>query len=302
MTAGDMESAAPTITVLTPTYNRADKLGRLFESLTAQTYRDFEWVVVDDGSVDDTPQLLAGLAAGAPFPVRVFRKENGGRHTAYNLGVREAAGRLCAVIDDDDWYVPTALERLVHHWDRLPDPARFAEVQGHCMRPNGELIGTLFPTDEFDSDGLELAHVHHVRGDKIGIIRTDVLREFPFPEQFLGYTEERIVWNRIASRYRTRGVNEYLAYKEYLPTGISNTQFERHVAMSAQRLLYYEELLAANRRLPLPEQYKAYANLVRNGLHQGRPLRRQAGSVPSKLWWAAAVPAGFALYGRDRRA
>ena len=77
MTAGDMESAAPTITVLTPTYNRADKLGRLFESLTAQTYRDFEWVVVDDGSVDDTARVMEAWVKDARFKYHRLPKNIG---------------------------------------------------------------------------------------------------------------------------------------------------------------------------------------------------------------------------------
>ncbi len=123
----------PTITVLTATHNRADKLRRLYESLTLQTYTDFEWLVVDDGSGDDTADVVAALIAEASFPARYIYQENRGRHVALNVGVREAVGGFCAVIDDDDWYAPDGLERLMFHWNALPDKERFAEVQGLCL-------------------------------------------------------------------------------------------------------------------------------------------------------------------------
>ncbi len=286
------------ITVLTPTYNRADKLGRLYESLCAQTFRDFEWVVVDDGSADATAEVVAGLAAGAPFPVRYVRKQNGGRHTAINAGVREAAGTFCAVIDDDDWYRPNALERLKFHWDAIPDPDRFAEVQGLCEE-DGAIIGTAYPVDVFDSDYYELTHVLGVWGDKIGMIRTDVLREFPFPE--LGsYVEPRMLWLRMSALYRIRGVNEVLAGKEYLPDGVTKSLHSQHERLAGARLAYYEELLAMRRPMPTRARYKTYANLVRTSLHEHRSFRAQAGAVPARGWLAAAIPAGVVLYRRDR--
>ena len=293
---------APSITVLTATHNRAGTLRRLYDSLVLQTYRDFEWLVVDDGSTDDTEAVVAALAEEAPFPVRYVRKENGGRHTAFNLGVREAAGPMCAVIDDDDWYAPEGLARLKSHWDGIPDQERFAEVQGLCATESGALVGAAYPEPVFDSDYFELTEVLHITGDRLGMIRTDVLRRFPFPETFGGsFVDERIVWNRISVSYRTRGFNEIVGYKEYLDTGLSLTHQARHAELSEQRLLYYEELLAMGRRLPVASRYKAYANLIRNGLHQGRSPVSQLGSTPGKAWWLAAAPAGILLYARDRR-
>jgi glycosyltransferase involved in cell wall biosynthesis len=289
------------VTVLTPTCDRAEKLGRLYESLCAQTFRDFEWLVIDDGSVDETPEVMAELVASAPFRVRYLRKENGGRHSAFNLGVREAAGTYCAVIDDDDRYLPQALERLRANWDAIAEPMQFVEVQGLCQTLEGELIGNLYPNDIFDSDYFELTHVLGVEGDRIGMIRTAVLREFPFPEPSNdNYVEPRIVWTRMSSRYRIRCVNEVLAEKEYLPSGITNSMLEQHVKLAGARLMYWEELLAMRRPLPARVRYKAYANLVRTSLHRKSSLWVQARAVPARGWLVAALPAGFILYTRDR--
>ena len=94
------------ITVFTPTYNRAYTLKRLFESLQDQTFRDFEWLVVDDGSTDNTQELLADMQDNATFPMRVFRQENSGKHIAINLGAREAAGEWFFIVDSDDSLPP----------------------------------------------------------------------------------------------------------------------------------------------------------------------------------------------------
>lgn len=293
----------PRITVCTPAYNRAGTLPRLHESLLAQTYTDFEWLVVDDGSTDDTAEVVAALARRSPFEVRYLRKENEGKHIALNRAVEACNGRFLAVLDSDDWYLPHSLERLAHHWDRLPDPTRFAEVQGLCADEHGAVIGDRYPADVFDADYYTLTQVHRLRGDRTGMIRVDVLRAHPFPEGFAGvYVPEAIVWNRIARSYLIRGVNEVLARKEYLPEGITRKRARLHREQSGPRLLALEELLdlAQSRPLPPRARLKAYANLSRYGLHQGRGLRAQAARAPSARSWLAALPVGLALYARDR--
>ena len=95
------------ITILTPTFNRAHLLPRLFESLTHQTDFDFEWLVIDDGSTDGTSDLFAGNTfLSAPFPIRYYRQENGGKHCALNAGVKQAKGDFIFIADSDDWLLP----------------------------------------------------------------------------------------------------------------------------------------------------------------------------------------------------
>ena len=100
-------------TVFTATYNRVSLLPRLHESLRTQTFQNFEWIIVDDGSTDDTRQLITSWSSASPFPIRYIWKPNGGKHTAINVGVRKATGYLFAAIDSDDYYVPEALERML---------------------------------------------------------------------------------------------------------------------------------------------------------------------------------------------
>jgi glycosyltransferase involved in cell wall biosynthesis len=293
----------PLITVCSPTYNRAATLPRLHDSLCAQTFTDFEWVVVDDGSTDDTAELVAALAGRSPFPVRYHRQENAGKHVALNRGAELARGRFVAIVDSDDWYLPACLERLKHHWDAIPDPSGFAEVQGLCADEHGRVLGDRYPADVYDSDYYTLTQVLRLRGDRNGMFRTDVLRAHPFPEEFRSVlVPEAIVLNRIARRYRIRGFNEVVAQKEYLETGLSRRGRERPAEAAGPRLLLLRELLEMAEARPLPRgaRFKAYANLSRYGLHERQSLAAIAAGAPDRGLWAATLPLGAALYLRDR--
>src|SRR5437868_12321251 len=113
-------------TVFTPTFNRAATLHRVYESLCQQNVatRTFEWVVVDDGSTDTTKDLVESWARSAPFPIRYFWQENGGKHRAWNRGVSVAEGELFVCIDSDDALLPDSLHRLFSHWDSLTEAER----------------------------------------------------------------------------------------------------------------------------------------------------------------------------------
>jgi glycosyltransferase involved in cell wall biosynthesis len=296
-------TAAPRIAVCTPTHDRAATLPRLHESLCAQTFRDFEWLVIDDGSTDETSELITAVAARSPFAVRYFRQENAGKHVALNRASRECQSSFVAVLDSDDWYLPNCLERLVHHWDRLADPTRYAEVQGLCADERGTVLGDKYPTDVFDADYYQMTQIYRLRGDRAGMIRTDVLRAHPFPEEFTStFVPEAIVHNRIAQNYLIRGFNEVIAQKEYLPDGLTRGHAHRHGEAAGPRLLHLEELLdmAKTRPLPAEVRLKAYANLSRYGLHEGRRPWTLARSAPSPALWLATLPLGVGLYVRDR--
>lgn len=200
-------------TVFTPTFNRAHTLRRIFDALHAQTCRDFEWLVVDDGSTDGTRELMRKLASEASFPVRYVHQENRGKHVAFNTGVAAARGRLFLPIDSDDSCVPHALERFRYHWDRIPPDARarFTGVTALGADPAGAVKGTRFPSGVIDSDSNEMMYRFGITGDKWGFHRIEILRQHPFPElPGAKFVPEGIVWSAIARKYKTRFVNEAL--------------------------------------------------------------------------------------------
>jgi glycosyltransferase involved in cell wall biosynthesis len=288
------------VTVVTPTYNRATYLRRLYGSLCVQTFTDFEWVVVDDGSSDGTGPIVREWQRNSPFPIRYLRQENSGRHIAVNCGVREARGEYCAVIDSDDWYVPRALERMLYYWGTLEEERdRFANVEGLCVHEDGSLVGTRFPADVLDSNNFELVFKHKVRGDKKGMYRTAVLRAFPFPETKGIFVSEDAVFFKIAESFSSRFVNEIWAYNEYLPGGIRMSMEKDKQPFATGLLLQQETLIALRLDKPARLVLKSYANFVRYSLHAGRGFREQFSRAPTPLLWATLVPVGILLYLKD---
>ena len=292
-------------TVFTPTYNRGHVLHRAYESLRAQTYRDFEWLVIDNASTDDTPALVEGWRAEASFPIRYVRNEtNIGRQGSWARAIREARGELFTELRSADGLVADALERLRHHWDAIPPDERggFSAVSALAMDEHGRIIGTPFPADVLDSNSIELRHRYKVRGDKWGFQRTAVLRQLEIP-QIPGYTgaiAEAITWRQIARRYRTRYVNEPLrVYWQDQPPGLSRpvvgwTNAPGRVVEAEDRL---NNDLAWLRVVPLSFLREAVA-YVCSSLHANRPLRRQWQPLrpAARLLWAAGLPAGVAFY------
>jgi glycosyltransferase involved in cell wall biosynthesis len=203
----------PAFTVFTPTYNRVHTLGRVYGSLQKQTLRDFEWLIVDDGSSDDTFELIQSWQREADFPIRYFRQDHQGKHIAFNRGVQEAYGELFLLIDSDDEFLSEALERFLHHWESIPMDQReqFVGVTALCIDQNAKLVGDPYPWDIIDSDALEIRYRYKIRGEKWGFNRTAVLKEFLFPEILKRtYLPEGIIWNKIARKYKTRFINEGL--------------------------------------------------------------------------------------------
>jgi len=200
-------------TIFTPTYNRGHTLHRVYESLQSQTFRDFEWLIVDDGSTDNTQKLVETWKQEASFPIRYIYQSNQGKHIAFNRGVNEARGALFLTSDSDDSFVPEALERFKYHWDSIPEEEQelFSAVTALCKDQFGKQIGTSFPQDVTDSNSLEIRYKYKVKGEKWGFQRTDVLKAYPFPETHKQtYIPEGIIWNKIARKYQTRFVNEHL--------------------------------------------------------------------------------------------
>jgi glycosyltransferase involved in cell wall biosynthesis len=121
----------------------------VYKSLLAQTVRDFEWVVVDDGSDDGTDMLVAAWERAGEMRIAYLRKENAGKHVAVNRGVEIARGEFTTIIDSDDWFVPHALETLLHSWGTIPLDKQdgFSGVVGLCAYEDGRIVGDVFPHD-----------------------------------------------------------------------------------------------------------------------------------------------------------
>ncbi len=296
------------ITVFTPTYNRAHTLPRVFDSLRAQTLSDFEWLVVDDGSNDKTPELIDAWSKRADFRVRYFRQEHAGKHIAHNRALREASGYFFACLDSDDSLLSDALENLAHLWQSIPehDRSSFYGVGGLCCDQKGHIVGDSFPTDPFDADARALTYVHHVGGEKWGFGVTDILRRHPFPEvPGAHFIPEGIVWLSVAKTFKTRWTNKvvrtyYTNDRETEATLSGRVRLGDH---AIGRLHYYTWLL--NNDLdyfllsPMPF-LKAAVILPILGWSSGKSIGEAVSSLngfSARILVCLALPVSFLLYG-----
>ncbi len=213
------------ITVFTPTYNRAYIIENLYKSLKKQTFKDFEWIVIDDGSTDNTRELFnKWIKEDNFFDISYNKVENGGKHRAINKGVNLAKGELFFIVDSDDFLVDDALEKIVNVESTIPlkDKKFFAGVCGDKGYYNKKSVGTTFDGDFLDITTLE-REKNNITGDKAEAFYTNILKKYPFPE-FPGekFCTECVVWDKIAhDGYKLRFFNEIIYLCEYLEDGLT---------------------------------------------------------------------------------
>lgn len=213
-------------TVFTPTFNRAYCLQKLYDSLLKQTFTDFEWLIIDDGSTDETSELIESFNKNNnPFEIVYKRKENGGKVRAINYGIKYARGELFYIVDSDDYLPENSLE-IINNVERSIPADRKKEFCGVCglkSYPDNSIVGTTYDWGRY----LDITHLERdsrsMDGDKAEAYYTDVLIRYPFPE-FDGekFVMESIVWDRMAyDGYKIRYFNDIVYYCEYLEDGIT---------------------------------------------------------------------------------
>ena len=197
-------------TIFTPTYNRGEQLRDIFACLTRSTFRDFEWIIVDDGSTDNTKGVVEDFIGKSFFPIHYRKQENAGKHVAQNYAVKVAEGELFLPLDSDDTIVDNALEILWNEWNEIPELHRdeFSGIGVHCIDQNGHRIGGAWPHDHMISNDLEMRFIFKIKGEKWGCIRTDIMRKYPNEEVKGNYLSESTVWFRIAKKYNKLYVDQ----------------------------------------------------------------------------------------------
>lgn len=220
-----MEFSYP-VTVFTPTYNRAYILGDLYHSLQRQTCMDFEWLIVDDGSADDTKALVASWQGEENlFPIRYIYQENGGKCRAINRGLKEADGRLFFTVDSDDYLTDDAIEKVIR-WDgELPRDGHFCGYVGNRGTTPTQTPNRLFPGGYLD--GTALDRYDQVDGERAFVFYTEIHRKYLYPE-FPGekFLTEAVTWDLMAhDGYKMRFYNDIIWIWEYKDDGLTRAGY-----------------------------------------------------------------------------
>ena len=213
------------ITVFTPTFNRAYRLDKLYESLRNQSTMDFEWIVINDGSTDNTDDLFnEWQKENNGFSILYKKVANGGKHRAINKAVHLANSEAFFIVDSDDCLTNNAIERVNSWFEKIADNEEFAGISGLRSDTKGNPIGGYgsFGDEHVDCTNLQ-RHLYNLLDDKAEVYKTSVLKKYPFPE-FEGenFLPESVIWDHIArDGYKIRWYNEIIYVCEYLDDGLT---------------------------------------------------------------------------------
>ncbi|MFC5684433.1 glycosyltransferase family 2 protein [Flavobacterium sp. MAHUQ-51] len=279
-----------TLTVFTPAYNRAHLLPRLYESLCRQTSDDFQWLLVDDGSSDNTKELVAQWISENRIIIRYIYQENQGMHGAHNTAYKNIDTELNTCIDSDDYMPDNAVELILKKWNTV-DKEKYAGIIGLDAIASGEIIGTEFQTAYTT---LEDFYLQGGKGDKKLVYRTDVIKRYPeYPifegEKYVGLGTKYLF---IDKEYQLATINEALVIVEYQEDGSSNTMF-------AQYLKYPKGFIY--NRITTMKYSKSMKRKFIEAIHYVSSciiLKKNnfLNDTPEKLLTVVAIPFGVMLY------
>ena len=283
-----------TLTVFTPAYNRAHTIGRTYESLLRQTCKDLEWLVIDDGSTDNTRELVEGWINENIIPIRYIYKENGGLYTGYNTAYANIDTELSVCIDSDDYMPDDAVEIIVEYWKKYGNK-EYAGLTGLDFLLNDRPIGGYFPEELKEGHLIDLTLKKIHTGDTKQVMRTDLMKSVAPLEGFPGEKNLNPVYMflQVDDDYPSLFVNKNLCYVEYqdndsMSAGILQQYLNSPRSFAKLRVLY----------MSLKRTTTAY--LIRNCIHYNSSCiiaddRDWYTNSPQKLLTVLTRPFGWML-------
>ncbi len=259
----------PFLTIFTPTYNRAHTLVRTYESLQKQTCKDFEWFVIDDGSTDNTRELVESwIKDNNDFEIKYYYKENGGLHTAYNTAIEKMENSVLATcIDSDDFMPENAVELIKNKWLEIGNE-NYGGIIGLDYSINGDLIGGLMP--DIKSINLiehSLGNYNIKRGDKKIVVRTDLYKEaapmkvFPGEKNF----NPHYMALEISKKYDFLVLNENICFVDYQPGGMTDSMYKQYYNSPNSFLEIRKQTLSFD-NVSIKHKIKTYIHMVAEAL------------------------------------
>lgn len=223
-------------------------LQSLWDSLQKQTVKDFEWLVVDDGSTDGTKDLITKLQEKSDFPIRYIYKSNGGKHTALNVGIQTICSELTFIVDSDDCVTDDAIESILKIHKKYRSQNNICGYAFLRAFPDGKVNGKKFDVNEKIGSYIDVrVNGDDTGADKAEVFKTHCLKEFPFPEypneKFLG---EDLVWVRMARKYEMVHINKAIYVGNYLEDGLTNNRRKHNIASPVGCMHRAEEFMESD--------------------------------------------------------
>lgn len=295
------------LSIFTPAYNRGYIIEKLYRSLQRQSVYDFEWLVINDGSTDNTDDLLQSwLKEENKFPIRYYKQENRGLMASFNTGIELAAGEYLSKIDSDDYVSDDYVDSIIKWLKTIKSSEEVYAVGGVRGTEYGIPIkgSTAWPLVDKKAGYLDIydyeRNHYNLDADMSEAWSVSVLKEFPFPEiPGEKYAPEEIVFNAVAlAGHKVRWFPKIICTCEYQSDGITKNE----LLVQKKNPLGFSMMWKCKLRLKMPFKRKLFC------LCQAEALAFYGGSIEQiwkdndhKLLSALLLPIGFLLYLRRKR-
>lgn len=211
------------VTILTPTYNRGELLIKLYNSLVNQTNKNFIWLVIDDGSKDNTNEIIRNFINKNKINMQYISKENGGKHTALNKGIDTIKTELVFIVDSDDYLPDNSIETILMYHNKYKSTKNICGYSFLRMHSDGSINNKIFPIDEKKESYIQARINSNIGGDKAEVFFTDILRKFRFPEfENERFVAEDLIWIKMALNYDMIHINKVIYIGDYLENGLTD--------------------------------------------------------------------------------
>ena len=282
------------MTIITPTYNRAKLLRRLYESLKKQTNQDFVWLVVDDGSNDNTEQVINDFCKDKQIVIQYMKRENGGKHRALNTGIATIETELTFIVDSDDYLPDNAVETVLLYHNKYKEDKALCGYSFLRCEEDGSVNTAYFKKDEEIATYCDVRINGNIGGDKAEVFITEILKQYPFSEyEGEKFLPEDLVWMKISGPYQMVHINKCIYISEYLEGGLTKTGRAMKI-YSPRGMMERSKVYLEDDKVCLKIQIKMMMLYIIYGKFAGMSAREIYHITNRKmLFLLLAVPAGL---------
>lgn len=283
----------PILTVFTPTYNRGYTLNKCYKSLKRQTYKDFTWLIIDDGSTDNTKDLVEKWIKENKVPIKYKYQENQGMHGAHNTAYEIIDTELNVCIDSDDYMPDDGVEKIISFWkeNKREDLAGIIALDAY---EDGNIIGKIFPETLKETTLFEVNNKYKIPGDKKLVYRTELTKKYPYPlfngEKYVGLAYK---YYKLDEKYKLATLNEVVCIVEYMDDGSSRNML-RQYRKNPRGFAFYRIENMKNKNSTVIFKLKQNIHYVSSSfISKNKEFLKES---PCKLLTILSIPIGYILY------
>lgn len=282
-----------TLTVFTPSYNRAYTLHKCYESLLRQTSKDFTWLIIDDGSSDNTKELVDSWINENKIEINYIYQENQGMHGAHNTAYKNIKTELNVCIDSDDYMPDDAVEKIISFWNKNKR-SDLAGIMALDAYTNRKVIGDKFPNELKESTYFDIYNKYGLKGDKKLIYRSELTIQYPYPI-FEGekYVSLAYKYAKLDSKYKLALMNEVVCNVEYMEDGSSLNMLKQY-RRNPKGFAFIRIDNMKNPKASLKFKFKECIHYVSSSfISKNKNYLKES---PCKILTILAIPIGYVLY------